>query len=80
MTIEAPAQPSWPDGSPDLVDRLVADLALGLIGSVAFVVAASFIGSTYADVRGGRVLLDPQGVIVEPDVVVSLNRSGGFDA
>jgi hypothetical protein len=31
-------------------------------------------------VRGARVLLDPQGVIIEPDVVVNLPRSGGFDA
>lgn len=131
-TIEAPAQPSCLDEPADLVDRLVADLALGLIGSVAFVVpsdvsmtqplydlaiatarrgwqigiedvrywfvtpeaqpvsvAASerlepegitFIGSTYADVRGGRVLLEPQGEVIEADKVVSLRRAGGFDA
>jgi hypothetical protein len=114
-----------------LVDQLVADLALGLIRSVAFVVpsdasmtlpvydvairtarrgwelgiedvrywlvtpeheplagygtaasvAASqrlepegiaFIGSTYADVRRGVVLLDPQGEAIEADRVVTL--------
>jgi hypothetical protein len=135
MTIEAAEPPAWLDGAngrTDLADRLVADLALGLIRSVAFVVpsdvsmtlplyelaiatarrgwrigiedarywfvtpeaqpvsvAASerlepegitFIGSTYADVRGGRVLLDPQGEIIEADLVVSLRHSGGFDA
>lgn len=62
MTIDAPAQPSWPASA-----RLESE-------------GITFIGSTDADVRGGRVLLDPQGVIIEPDVVVSLPRSGGFDA
>jgi hypothetical protein len=32
----------------------------------------TFIGSTYADVRGGLVLLDPQGESLEADRVVSL--------
>jgi hypothetical protein len=32
----------------------------------------AFIGSTYADVRGGLVLLDPQGESIEADVVVTL--------
>jgi hypothetical protein len=112
-----------------LVDRLVFDLTLGRMQSVAFVVpsdvswtlplydvaiatarrgwklgiedvrywfvtpepeplaAASqglesegitFIGSTYADVQHGVVLLDPQGESLEVDAVVSLGRSGGF--
>jgi hypothetical protein len=112
-----------------LVDRLVSDLALGRIHSVAFVVpsdeswtlplydvaiatarrgwrlgiedvrywfvtpereplaAASqglepegitFIGSTYADVQRGVVLLDPQGESIDVDVVVSLGHNGGF--
>jgi hypothetical protein len=39
----------------------------------------TFIGSTYPDVRDGVVLLDPQGESIEVDVVVSLDRSGGFD-
>ena len=32
-----------------------------------------FIGSTYPDVREGRVLLDPQGESIEVDLVVSLD-------
>jgi hypothetical protein len=36
----------------------------------------TFIGSTYADVRGGVVLLDPQADRIEPDRIVSLNKSG----
>jgi hypothetical protein len=39
----------------------------------------TFIGSTYPDVRDGVVLLDPQGESIEVDVVVTLDRSGGFD-
>jgi hypothetical protein len=39
----------------------------------------AFIGSTYPEVRRGRVLLDPQGESIEVDLVVSLGRSGGFD-
>jgi hypothetical protein len=39
----------------------------------------AFIGSTYADVRGGLVLLDPQGESIEADLVVCLGHSGGFD-
>jgi hypothetical protein len=34
----------------------------------------TFIGSTYADVRGGVVLLDPQDERIEPDRIVSLNE------
>ena len=34
----------------------------------------TFIGSTYADVRGGVVLLDPQDEQIEPDRIVSLNE------
>jgi hypothetical protein len=34
----------------------------------------TFIGSTYADVRPGVVLLDPQGETIEPDVVVTLGN------
>ena len=127
MTTEATVQP----GNADLVDRLVADLVRGQIGSVAFVVpsdvsatlplydlaiatvrrgwrigvedvhywfvtpeaepvsdAASerlepegitFIGSTYADVGRSRILLEPQGEIIEADVVVSLAQTGGFE-
>ena len=114
-----------------LVDRLVADLTLGRIRSLAFVVPSdvsmtlplydvaiatarrgweigiedvrywfvtperepvtvaagqrlepegiTFIGSTFADVRGGLVLLDPQGESIEVDLVVSLDHSGGFE-
>jgi hypothetical protein len=36
----------------------------------------TFIGSTYADVRGGVVLLDPQAEHIEPDRIVSLNENG----
>jgi len=36
----------------------------------------TFIGSTYADVRGGVVLLDPQDDHIEPDRIVSLNEHG----
>jgi hypothetical protein len=39
----------------------------------------AFIGSTYADVRDGAVLLDPQAERIEVDRVVSLGHSGGFD-
>jgi hypothetical protein len=38
----------------------------------------AFIGSTYPDVRRGRVLLDPQGESIEVDLVVSLDHNGGF--
>jgi hypothetical protein len=34
-----------------------------------------FIGSTYPDLRGGRVLLDPQGESIEADLVVSLGTA-----
>jgi hypothetical protein len=33
-----------------------------------------FIGSTYAEVRGGVVLLDPQDERIEPDRIVSLGE------
>jgi hypothetical protein len=36
----------------------------------------TFIGSTYADVRHGVVLLDPQAERIEPDRIVSMNRIG----
>ena len=36
----------------------------------------TFIGSTYADVRGGVVLLDPQGGHIEPDRIVTLDENG----
>jgi hypothetical protein len=36
----------------------------------------TFIGSTYADVRHGVVMLDPQAGRIEPDRIVSLNESG----
>jgi hypothetical protein len=36
----------------------------------------TFIGSTYADVRGGVVLLDPQDERIEPDRIVSLSAHG----
>jgi hypothetical protein len=36
----------------------------------------TFIGSTYADVRQGVVLLDPQAERIEPDRIVSLNSNG----
>jgi hypothetical protein len=36
----------------------------------------AFIGSTYADVRHGVVLLDPQAERIEPDRIVRLNRNG----
>jgi hypothetical protein len=39
-----------------------------------------FIGSTYCDVRGRVVLLDPQGESIEADLVVSLGHNGGFAA
>jgi hypothetical protein len=39
----------------------------------------AFIGSTYPDVRGGVVLLGPQGESIEADRVVSLGHNGGFD-
>jgi hypothetical protein len=35
----------------------------------------TFIGSTYADVRNGVVLLDPQDERIEPDRIVSLNTA-----
>jgi hypothetical protein len=35
----------------------------------------TFIGSTYADVRDGVVLLDPQDERIEPDRIVSLNAA-----
>jgi hypothetical protein len=35
-----------------------------------------FIGSTYADVRGGVVQLDPQDERIEPDRIVSLDEDG----
>jgi hypothetical protein len=34
----------------------------------------TFIGSTYAEVRHGVVLLDPQAERIEPDLIVGLNR------
>jgi hypothetical protein len=133
MTIVAAVQPAYldePPGQDVLVDRLVSDLALGRIQSVAFVVPSdasmtlplydvaiatarrgwmigidevrywfvtpepeplasfgtalepegiAFIGSTYPDVRGGLVLLDPQGESIRADLVVTLRHSGGFD-
>jgi hypothetical protein len=36
----------------------------------------TFVGSTYADVRGGVILLDPQDERIEPDRIVSLNENG----
>jgi hypothetical protein len=36
----------------------------------------TFIASTYAEVRYGVVLLDPQAERIEPDRIVSLNRNG----
>jgi hypothetical protein len=36
----------------------------------------TFIGATYADVRHGVVLLDPQAERIEPDRIVSLNENG----
>jgi hypothetical protein len=36
----------------------------------------TFIGSTYAEVRDGVVLLDPQDDRIEPDRIVSLNELG----
>jgi hypothetical protein len=36
----------------------------------------TFIGSTYADVRHGLVLLDPQAECIAPDRIVSLNGNG----
>ena len=36
----------------------------------------TFIGSTYADVRGSVVLLDPQDERIEPDRIVSLSEAG----
>jgi hypothetical protein len=38
----------------------------------------TFIGSTYADVRQGVVLLDPQAERIEPDRIVSPDESGEF--
>jgi hypothetical protein len=135
MTIEATVQRSSPGRHSVLVDQLVADLDLGLIRSVAFVVpgdvsttrplydvaiatvrrgwklgiedvrywfitpepeplarygtaasvAASerlepegiaFVGSTYADVCGRVVLLDPQGESIEVDRVVTIGHDG----
>jgi hypothetical protein len=35
----------------------------------------TFIGSTYADVRDGVVLLDPRDERIEPDRIVSLNAA-----
>jgi hypothetical protein len=37
-----------------------------------------FIGSTYPDVRGGLVLLDPQGESIEVDLVVSIDHGGAL--
>ena len=37
----------------------------------------TFIGSTYPDVQGGLVRLDPQGESIEADLVVSLDDVGG---
>jgi hypothetical protein len=118
--------PRMPDRR-SIMDRLVAELGTGRIGSVAFVVPSdvrwtlplyelaittarrgwllgipaatywfvtpeaeplagfspalepegiTFIGSTYADVRHGVVLLDPQAECIEADRIVSLNASG----
>ena len=39
----------------------------------------AFIGSTYPDVCGGRVLLEPQGELLEADLVVSLGDSHEFE-
>jgi hypothetical protein len=39
----------------------------------------TFVGSTYADVRPGCVLLDPQRESIEVDLVVRLGHCGGFD-
>ena len=36
----------------------------------------TFIGSTYPDVRGGVVLLDPRAERIEPDRIVTLNEHG----
>jgi hypothetical protein len=36
----------------------------------------TFIGSTYADIRQGVVLLDPQDERIDPDRIVSLNENG----
>jgi hypothetical protein len=36
----------------------------------------TFIGSTYADVRDGVVLLDPQDERIEPDRIVSVSENG----
>jgi hypothetical protein len=36
----------------------------------------TFIGSTYADVRHGVVMLDPQDERIEPDRIVSLSSNG----
>ena len=36
----------------------------------------TFIGSTYADVRHGVVLLDPQDERIEPDLIISLSENG----
>ena len=122
----------------DVVDHLVAELTLGRIRSVAFVVSSdvsmtlplyevaiatarrgwqigiedarywfitpepeplasfgtaasvaasqrlepegiAFIGSTFPDVRGGLVRLDPRGASIEVDVVVGLGHSGAVD-
>jgi hypothetical protein len=40
----------------------------------------TFIGSTYADVRHGVVLLDPQAERLEADRIVSLTKNGGLAA
>jgi hypothetical protein len=39
----------------------------------------AFVGSTYADVQGGLLLLDPQSETIQVDLVVSLGRCGGFE-
>ena len=36
----------------------------------------TFIGSTYADVRHGVVLLDPQDERIEPDLIISPSENG----
>ena len=38
----------------------------------------TFIGSTYAEVREGVVLLNPQAERIEPDRIVSLDESGAL--
>ncbi len=38
----------------------------------------AFVGSAYAEVRQGVLLLDPVGTTLDVDLVVSLDRCGGF--